>query len=132
MSAPLLSEEMEQISMGLNNSDKDEHTPKPKKRRLGRTGPAFTKSTLSVNVSDVSRELNIPKEQNVVETCIFEGKQVVQKYMCKKCPEMFFIKNGYERHLMRNHKIWNVGQYEPEIIEKTIQIFGQDGYETSY
>ena len=52
--------------------------------------------------------------------------------MCKKCPEMFFTKNGYERHLMRNHKIWNVDQYQPEMIEKTIQIFGQDGYETTY
>ena len=45
---------------------------------------------------------------------------------------MFFTKNGYERHLMRNHKIWNVGQYQPEIIEETIWIFGQDGYETTY
>ena len=33
---------------------------------------------------------------------------------------------------MRNHKIWNVDQYQPEIIEKTIWIFGQDGYETTY
>ena len=40
------------------------------------TGPVFTKSTLSVNLSDVSRELNIPKEQSVVETGISEGKQV--------------------------------------------------------
>ena len=31
-----------------------------------------------------------------------------------------------------NHKIRNVDQYQPEIIEKTIQIFGQDGYETTY
>ena len=68
----------------------------------------------------------------MVETCISEGKQVVRKYMCKKCPEMFFTKNGYEQHLMRNHKIWNVDQYQPEIIEKTIQIFGQDGYKTTY
>ena len=33
---------------------------------------------------------------------------------------------------MHNDKIWNVDQYQPEIIEKTIQIFGQDGYETTY
>ena len=45
---------------------------------------------------------------------------------------MFFTKNGYEQHLMCNHKIWNVDQYQPEIIEKTIRIFGQDGYETIY
>ena len=96
------------------------------------TGPAFMKSTLSVNVSDVSKELEMPKEQNVVETCISEGKQVVRKYMCKKCPEMFFTKNGYKRHLMCNNKIRNVDQYQPEIIEKTIRIFGQDGYETTY
>ena len=125
MSAPLFSEPMEPISMVSNNSDKDEHTPKPKKRRLGMTGPAFSKSSLSVNVIDVSRELNIPKEQNMVETCISEGKQVVQKYMCKKCPGMFFMKNGYERHLMRNHKIWNVGQYEPEIIEKQFRFLAK-------
>ena len=83
-------------------------------------------------MSDVSKDFDIPKEQNVVETCISEGKQVVQKYMCKKCPEMFFTKNGYQRHLMCNHKIWNVDQYEPEIIEKTIRIYGQDGYEMTY
>ena len=45
---------------------------------------------------------------------------------------MFCTKNGYERHLMCNHKIRNVGEYPPEIIEKTIRIFGQDGYETTY
>ena len=45
---------------------------------------------------------------------------------------MFFTKNGYERHLMHNHKIWNLDQYQPEIIEKTIRISGQDGYETTY
>ena len=45
---------------------------------------------------------------------------------------MFFTKNGYQQHLMRNHKILNVDQYGPEIIEKTIQIFGQDGYEMTY
>ena len=33
---------------------------------------------------------------------------------------------------MRNHKIWNVDQYEPEIIEKTIRIYGQDGYEMTH
>ena len=33
---------------------------------------------------------------------------------------------------MHNHKIQNVDQYQPEIIEKTICIFGQDGYETTY
>ena len=132
MSAPLFTEPTEEMSIVSKNSDTEEHTPKPKKRRLGMTGPAFTKSMLSVNVSDVSKELEIPKEQNVVETCISEGKQVVRKYMCKKCPEMFFTKNGYERHLMRNHKIQNVDQYQPEIIEKTIRIFGQDGYETTY
>ena len=96
MSAPLFTEPTEEMSVVSKNSDTEEHTPKPKKRRLGMTGPAFTKSMLSVNVSDVSKELEIPKEQNVVETCISEGKQVVRKYMCKKCPEMFFTKNGYE------------------------------------
>ena len=33
---------------------------------------------------------------------------------------------------MRNHKIRNVDKYEPGIIEKTIRIYGQDGYETTY
>ena len=131
MSAPLFTEPTKEMSIVSKNSDTEEHTPKPKKR-LGMTGPAFTKSMLSVNVSDVSKELEIPKEQNVVETCISEWKQVVQKYMCKKCPEMFFTKNGYEQHLMHNHKIQNIDQYQPEIIEKTIRLFGQDGYETTY
>ena len=132
MSAPLFTELTEEMSIQSKNSDTEEHTPKPKKRRLGMTGPAFTKSTLSINVSDVSKELEIPKEQNVVETCISARKQVVRKYMCKKCPEMFFTKNRYERHLMHNHKIRNVDKYQPEIIEKTIRLFGQDGYETTY
>ena len=132
MSAPLFTEATADMSMVSKNSDTEKHTPKVKKRRLGMTGPAFTKSSLSVNVRDVSIELQIPKEQNVVETCTSEGKQVVRKYMCKKCPEMFFTKNGYERHLMHNHKIQNVDQYQPEIVEKTICIFGQDGYETTY
>ena len=131
MSAPLFTEATADMSMVSKNSDTEKHTPKPKKRRLGMTGPAFTKSSLSVNVRDVSIELQIPKEQNVVETCTSEGKQVVRKYMCKKCPEMFFTKNGYKRHLLCNHKIRNVDKYHPEIIEKTICIFGQDGYETT-
>ena len=75
--APLFSEPTEEMSVVSKNSDMEEHTPKPKKRRLGMTGPAFTKFSLSINVSDVSIELEIPKEQNVVETCISEGKQVV-------------------------------------------------------
>ena len=78
MSAPLFSEPTEEMSVVSKNSDMEEHTPKLKKRRLGMTGPAFTKSTLSININDVSKELEIPKEQNVVETCISEGKQVVQ------------------------------------------------------
>ena len=115
--------------MVSNNSDKDEQPLRQKKKRLGMTGPPFMKCMWSVNVSNVSRELNIPKEQNVVETCVSEGKQ---ESMCKKCPEMFFTKNGYKRHLMCMHKIRNVEEYEPEIIEKTIHIFGQDGCETTY
>ena len=77
MSAPLFTEPTEEMSIVSKNSDMEEHTPKPKKRRLGITFPAFTKSTLSINVIDVSKELEIPKEQNVVETCISSGKQVV-------------------------------------------------------
>ena len=132
LSEPLFSEPVEENSNVSKNSDTNESTMKIKKRRLGMTGPAFTKSTLSVNLSDVSQELNIPKEQSVVETSISEDKHVVRKYMYKKCPEMFFTKNGYERHLLRNHKITNVSEYEPEIFDKTIRIFGTDGYETLY
>ena len=77
MSAPLFTEATADMSMVSKNSDMEKHTPKLKKRRLGMTGPAFTKSSLSVNVRDVSIELQIPKEQNVVETCTSEGKQVV-------------------------------------------------------
>ena len=96
MSAPLFTEPTEERSNVSKNSDTEEHTLKPKKRRLGMTRPAFTKSTLSVNVSDVSKDFEMPKEQKVVKTCISEGKQVVRKYMCKKHQEMFFTKNGYQ------------------------------------
>ena len=114
------------------NSDIVDATQKPKKRRLGMMGPVFTKSKVCVNLSDVSVELNIPKEQSVVETGTSDGKQVVRKYMCKKCPEMFFTKSGYERHLLRIHKIRNVAEHEPEIIGKMIKIFGPHSYETTY
>ena len=77
MSAPLFTEATADMSMVSKNSDTEKHTLKGKKRRLGMTGPAFTKSSLSINVRDVSIELQIPKEQNVVETCTSEGKQVV-------------------------------------------------------
>ena len=46
-------------------------------------------------------------------------------HMCKKCPEMFFTKNGYQQHLMHNHKIQNVDQYEPEIIEKQFRFMAK-------
>ena len=76
MSAPLFTELTEEISSVSKNSDTEEHTLGLMKRRLGMTGPVFTKSMLSINVSDVSKDFEIPKEQNVVETCISEWKQV--------------------------------------------------------
>ena len=83
MSTPLFTEVTADMSMVSKNLDMEKHTPKAKKRRLGMTCPAFTKSSLSVNVRDVSIELQIPKEQNVVETCTSEGKQVVRKYTAR-------------------------------------------------
>ena len=131
-SKSLFSDPSEDTNHTSKNSDKHDSPPKPKKKRLGMMGPAFTKEKLSVNLSDVLLELNIPKDQSVIETGTCDGKQVVRKYMCKKCPEMFFTKSGYERHLLKVHKIRNVAEYEPEIIEKTIQIFGPHSYETTY
>ena len=49
-SAPLFTEPIEQDTTVSNNSDNNDSIMKPKKRRLGMTGPAFTKSTLSVNL----------------------------------------------------------------------------------
>ena len=128
----LFSDPTEDTNVISKISDNNESTPKLKKRKLGMMGPAFMKAKLSVNLSDVSVELNIPKEQSVVETGMSDGKQVVWKYICKKCPEMFFTKSGYERHLFKIHKIRNVGEYELEIIEKMIKIFGPHSYETTY
>ena len=119
----LFSDPTEDTNVISKISDNNESTLKPKKRRLAMMGPAFMKAKLSVNLSDVSVELNIPKEQSVVETGTSDRKQVVRKYMCKKCPEMFFTKSGYERHLLKIHKIRNVAEYEPDIIEKMIKIF---------
>ena len=130
-SQPLFSEATEDTTVISKNSNNNDTTPKPNKRRLGMMGPAFTKLKLSVNLSDVSVELNIPKEQSVVQTGMSDRKQVVRKYMCKKCPEMFFTKSGYERHLLKIHKIRNVAEYEPEIIEKIRKIFGPHSYETT-
>ena len=42
MSAPLFIEPTEEMSIVSKNSDTEEHTPRPKKRRLGMTGPVFT------------------------------------------------------------------------------------------
>ena len=86
MSAPLFTEATADMSMVSKNSDTEKHTLKRKKRRLGMTGPAFTKSSLSANVRDVSIDLQIPKEQNVVETCTSEGKRVSVKIYVQEVP----------------------------------------------
>ena len=86
MSAPLFTEPTEERSNVSKNSDTEEHTLKPKKRRLGMTRPAFTKSTLSVNVSDVSKDFEMPKEQKVVKTCISEGEAGCAKIYVQEAP----------------------------------------------
>ena len=45
---------------------------------------------------------------------------VVIKYGCKKCTKICYTESGYHTHLFRAHRIHNVTNYPPQIIEGTM------------
>ena len=117
LSQILFSEATEDTTVISKNSDNNDSTSKPKKRQLGMMGPAFTISKLSVNLSDVSVELNISKEQSVVETGGkgFDARSLMQQhydyrhtnkpkhFVCGTCQKSYELKKSLDEHNMRLH-----------------------------
>ena len=56
----------------------------------------------------------------------------MRKLMCTKCPEMFFMQEGYQRHLFKDHKVWCFDKHLPQVIEKIVMRCSQETYETNY
>ena len=59
-------------------------------------------------------------------------KSVMRKLLCTKCPEMFFMQEGYQRHLFKDHKFRCFEKYPPQLIEKIVMRCSQETYETNY
>ena len=57
---------------------------------------------------------------------------MMRKLMCTKCPEMFFMQEGYQRHLFKDHKVRCFEKHPPQVIEKTVMRYSQETYETNY
>ena len=120
-------------SMDIGQTRKTEEGKKPAmKRRLGMGGSAFTKRTLQVSMQDSSIDSDkSPKAQDKKK---MKGgkKSVMRKLMCTKCPEMFFMQEGYQRHLFKDHKVWCFDKHPPQVIEKIVMRCSQETYETNY
>ena len=102
------------------------------KRRLGMGGPAFTKRMLQVSMQDISIDSDkSPKAQDKKK---MKGgkKSVMRKLMCTKCSEMFFMQEGYQRHLFKDHKVQCFDKHPPQVIEKFVTRCSQETYETNY
>ena len=56
----------------------------------------------------------------------------MRKLMCTKCPEMFFMQEGYQRHLFKDHKVRCFEKHPPQVIEKIVTRCSQETYETNY
>ena len=120
-------------SMDVSNTQNNEDAKKPAmKWRLGMGGPAFTKRTLQVKMQDISTDSD--KSPKTPQTKEMKGgnKSVMRKLMCTKCPEMFFMQEGYQRHLFKDHKVRCFEKHPPQVIEKTVTRYSQETYETNY
>ena len=120
-------------SMDIGQTQKTEEGKKPAmKRRLCMGGPALTKRMLQVSMQDISIGSDkLPKAQNKKK---MKGgkKSVTRKLMCTKCPEMFFMQEGYQRHLFKDHKVRCFDKHPPQVIEKIVMRCSQETYETNY
>ena len=73
----------------------------------------------------------IPKTQDTEK--LEGGKDsVMRKLLCTKCPEMFFTREGYQRHLFKDHKVRCFEKHPAQVIEKIVMRCSEDTYETKY
>ena len=100
----------------------DEDEKKPMKRRLGISGPAFSKKKLNVCLTNISDELHLKEYDDTIQICGTAKKDKILKYACQKCPEMFFTVEGYHKHLFQLHKIWNIKAHPPTVYVKTVTV----------
>ena len=70
-----------------------------KRRRLGMSGPAFSKKKVNVSLMDISQELKLGESDEILQVRGNARQDTILKYGCQKCPEMFFTMEGYHRHL---------------------------------
>ena len=120
-------------SMDVSNTQNNEDGKKPvMKRRLGMGEPAFMKRMLQVKMQDISTDSD--KSPKTPQTKEMKGgnKSVMRKLMCMKCLEMFFMQEGYQRHLFKDHKVRCFEKHPPQVIEKTVTRYSQETYETNY
>ena len=102
------------------------------KWRLGMGGPAFMKRTLQVKMQDISTDSDKSSTTPVTKEMKGGNKSVMRKLMCTKCPEMFFMLEGYQRHLFKDHKVRCFEKHLTQVIEKIVMRYSQETYETNY
>ena len=120
-------------SMDIGQTQKTKEGKKPAlKRRLGMGGPVFMKRMLQVSMQDNS--IDSDKSLKAQDTKKMKGgkKSVMRKLMCTKCPEMFFMQEGYQRHLFKDHKVQCFDKHPPQVIEKIVTRCSQETHETNY
>ena len=116
----------------------DEDQKKPTKRRLGISGPAFSKKKLNVSLTNISEELHLKEYDDTIQIRGTPKKDKILKYAYQKCQEMFFTVEGYHKHLFQLHKIWNIKAHPPTVYEKTVTVLNpttkkkEDTFETKF
>ena len=120
-------------STDMTNTQNTEDGTKPAiKHRLGMRGPAFTKRTVQVKMQDISIDSDKGSPKAVTKQMKGGQKSVMRKLMCMKCLEMFFMMEGYQRHLFKDHKVRCFDNYLPQVIEKIVMRYSEETYETNY
>ena len=93
----------------------NEEEKKSTERRLGISGPAFSKKQLNVSLTNILDEFCLKEYDDSIQICGTPKKDTILKYACQKCPEMFFTIEGYHKHLFQLHKIWNIKAHPPTV-----------------
>ena len=120
-------------STDISNTQNTKDGKKPAmKWRLGMGGPTFMKRTLQVKMQDISTDSDKSPTTPVTNQMKGGNKSVMRKLMCMKCPEMFFMLEGYQRHLFKDHKVRCLEKHLPQVIEKIVMRYSQETYETNY
>ena len=120
-------------SMDISNTQNTKDGKKPAmKWRLGIGGPAFMKRMLQVKMQDISTDSDKSPTTPVTKKMKVGNKSVMRKLMCTKCPEMFFMLEGYQRHLFKDHKVRCFEKHPPQVIEKIVTRYSQETYEMNY